>query len=220
MQQDNDGDTAAPVVDQPEPHPSTGPVIVYPYSPPPPPGAGPPADPPTEMKPTEGGDACDVDDDNDGITDNPRRDNCPLEANPDQKDSDFDGKGDVCDTQNGAPAATSADAAAPDDKTAPKASVSVPRSLRIGAIGRLLPVKVRCGEACSLDGWLMIKRRAVARGAAQVAAKGQTWVFLKFSKGTLKRIKRKGRATATFMLAAKDASGNRVAVQKRLTLRR
>lgn len=219
-QQDSDGDTKPPVAEQPAPHPSTGPVIVYPYSPPPPPGAAPPADAPTEMPPTEGGDACDVDDDNDGVTDNPKRDNCPFKANPDQKDSDFDGKGDVCDAQNGTPSVTSSNATDPNDKAAPRASVSVPRSLRIGEIGRLLPVKVRCSEACSLDGRLMVKRRAVARGAAQVAAKGQTWVFLKFSKGTLRRLERKGRANATFVLAAKDSNGNRVTVQKRLTLRR
>ena len=220
-QQDNDQDTDPPLAEQPAPHPSTGPVIVYPYTPPPPPGAGPPADTPTEMPPTEGGDSCDVDDDNDGVTDNPKRDNCPKHANADQKDSDFDGKGDVCDDQNGTPSATSAGAVDPNDKVAPKASVSAPRKVRFASIGRrTLAIKVRCSEACSLDGRLMVKRRAVARGAAQVAAKGQTWVFLKFSKGTLARLKRKGRVGATFMLAAKDSNGNRVAVQKRLTLRR
>jgi hypothetical protein len=44
------------------------------------------------------GDACDKDDDDDGIDDG--SDNCPLVANKDQKDTDDDGIGDVCDTDD------------------------------------------------------------------------------------------------------------------------
>ena len=41
------------------------------------------------------GDACDDDDDDDGVPDG--TDNCPLVENPDQSDGDVDGMGDVCD---------------------------------------------------------------------------------------------------------------------------
>ena len=44
---------------------------------------------------TSTGDACDNDDDNDGIEDN--SDNCPLVSNPLQNDTESDGVGDVCD---------------------------------------------------------------------------------------------------------------------------
>jgi hypothetical protein len=47
------------------------------------------------------GNACDSDDDNDGVLD--ANDNCPLISNPDQKDFDLDGIGDTCDPATGPP---------------------------------------------------------------------------------------------------------------------
>jgi len=51
-----------------------------------------------DQKDTDGdglGDACDDDDDNDGVKD--EDDNCPLDHNPDQADPDGDQLGSVCD---------------------------------------------------------------------------------------------------------------------------
>ncbi|HEX7174707.1 MAG TPA: thrombospondin type 3 repeat-containing protein [Pyrinomonadaceae bacterium] len=47
------------------------------------------------------GNACESDDDNDGVPDT--ADNCPLTPNPNQADFDGDGIGDTCDPQTGPP---------------------------------------------------------------------------------------------------------------------
>ena len=46
----------------------------------------------------DAGDVCDADDDGDGINDG--ADNCPLDPNPAQTDSNGNGIGDVCDNDN------------------------------------------------------------------------------------------------------------------------
>ena len=51
----------------------------------------------------DAGNACDTDDDGDGIDD--VADNCPLDANPQQSDADDDGIGDVCDVTDSSIAA-------------------------------------------------------------------------------------------------------------------
>jgi Thrombospondin type 3 repeat len=48
-----------------------------------------------DRDPTTGGDTCDTDDDNDGVTD--FEDNCQKDANKEQRDTDGDGIGDECD---------------------------------------------------------------------------------------------------------------------------
>jgi hypothetical protein len=254
-QKDTDGDMAAPVVDQPAPNPSVGPVRLYPYTPYAP-GVGAPTALPTDKPADVGGDVCDSDDDSDGVTDQPRRDNCRTVANKDQADSDFDGRGDACDTDDdndnaldgkdncplvsnsgqvdfdrdglgdacdpdGPKASTSGlQGGDPNDRKAPKVAVVTRTVLRFDELGRGLAIAVRCDEGCSLDGQLQVAGRRVSRGAAQIARRGNTWVFLSFTKQTFRKLTRKGRVVATFKLVAKDANGNRVLVRKRLTLRR
>ena len=217
-QADHDGDTAEPLVNEPAPHPSVGPLIVYPYTP-----AAPeqlPAPLPTDMPADQGGDACDVDDDGDGVTDNPKRDNCKLTPNPDQRDTDFDGAGDACDPTPNGPAAGAAGAVDPNDRTPPDVAVALPRAMRLEAVGRRLAVAVRCSEGCSLDGRLVVGKRIVARGSAQLERRARTFVFLDFSSRALRALRRKRSAVATFRLAAKDVNGNRAVAQKRIRLRR
>lgn len=72
-----------------------------------------PINPNPDQTDTDGdrlGNACDPDDDNDGVLDG--TDNCPIHSNPDQTDTDLDGAGNACDTDEADLAVTMA--ATPD----------------------------------------------------------------------------------------------------------
>lgn len=178
------------------------------------------------------GDVCDPDDDNDTIADT--ADNCPTVSNVDQKDSDGDKAGDACDPD--APKGGSLRGGDPNDKTAPTVRISVARTQRFAEILLGITVPVRCSEGCSVEGELMLDARTarrlklarsaaktpfvVARGAAQIEDKGSTFVFVKLSKASLKRLQKARRVRPNLRLTVKDANGNQTVKTLRLKLRR
>ena len=179
------------------------------------------------------GDVCDPDDDNDGILDT--ADNCALASNVDQKDSDGDKTGDACDPDapKGFGSLRGAD---PNDKTAPTVTIRVARKQRFAEILLGIAVPVRCSEGCAVEGELTLPNRTarklkiarrsasgpvvVARGAAQIEDKGLTFVFVKMSKTSLKRLEKARKLAPKLRVTAKDLNGNRTVKTLRLKLRR
>jgi hypothetical protein len=178
------------------------------------------------------GDVCDPDDDNDGVRD--AGDNCPFGANADQRDTDGDKLGDACDPDapKGGGVLGLAD---PGDKTPPKISLERLGTHRYSELGLGLPVRVRCSEGCVLEGTLVLpsaaarrlrvsagsgKAAVVARGAAQLAERGVTYVFLEISDRTLRRLRTAGALRLTLRVTAKDASGNSATARSPAGLRR
>jgi len=169
------------------------------------------------------GDACDLDDDSDAVLDD--KDNCPKVANHSQADADDDFIGDACD-----PDAPKASAGPPPtigpsgpvvvDNVAPKVSLSVGTTPRLEALGAGLAVPVVCNESCTLSSQLLTGGKVIARGSAQLGDAGRTYLFVRFTRGTLKRLARTPKIRPLLRVTAQDDAGNRTVVQRRLTLRR
>jgi hypothetical protein len=166
--------------------------------------------PATFRDPMTGGDACDVEDDNDKVSD--VNDNCPKVANADQKDSDGDGTGDVCD-----PVAGGASAGG----KAPRVQIrGLARSYRSGELRAGLAVPVRCSAACALAGTLRFRKAVLGRGFGGLEATGSTFVFVRLSAAARRRVARARRLGAKVTVRASDDVGHRMTLTRRVTLRR
>jgi thrombospondin type 3 repeat protein len=174
--------------------------------------------------PETGGDACDTDDDGDGVVD--VNDNCSKKVNQDQADRDGDGVGDVCDPNPNVPAFASGSAG--------------PLKLTISGLHRVqhLPeiqagvtVPVRCSHQCAIAARLTVTARGarklrigkttlLGRGFAGLDATGSTFVFVKLTKSAMSHIAKRGSARVTLRLTVTDNGGHRKVVTRRLTIRR
>ena len=179
----------------------------------------------TQRDPKTGGDTCDIDDDNDGVSD--VDDNCPKVPNPDQADSDGDGKGNKCDPQNDAPSAPAGPApvqAQAAAQTAPKLTiVGLSRTQHLAELRAGLAVPVRCTAPCAVNGELRLTRghALLGRGTAKTERAGLTFVFVRLTRSGRKRVARVRRTPATLLVAYGAADGNgRTLVRRSLVLGR
>ena len=174
--------------------------------------------------PRTGGDACDTDDDGDGVVD--VNDNCSKKVNPEQADRDADGVGDVCDPNPNV-------AAFSDGSSGPlKLTITSLHGVQhLPEIKAGVTVPVRCSHRCAIAARLTVDARTarklrmgrttlLGRGSAGLEATGSTFVFVKLTSSATSHIRRRGSVRATLRLTVTDDGGHRRVVTRRLTIRR
>jgi hypothetical protein len=213
-QQDNDSDTPPAIADAgvpPQGGNLTGPLRLYPATPY---QSGNALD--TDIPADKGGDACDVDDDNDGVYDkrapgHPGPDNCRDMPNPDQADGDRDEKGDLCDKE------FSASATAVAEVTVPKRLA--PRRFSEILAGLIVPVS--CSAACSLSAELARGASSIGRGTAYLSGGGTTFLIVRLPRKSLRNFDRKfHHFSAVLRVVTTSETPNRVVAIRRIRLSR
>jgi Thrombospondin type 3 repeat len=175
------------------------------------------------------GDLCDPDNDEDGEFD--AVDNCPFVYNYDQGDVDGDGRGTACDDFEVAPSGGGGGGPGGGrDDTAPALQLTLARTQRLRELGRSLPVEVRCDEGCTVRASLTVKRatarklgirsRTLASGSARLGDAGTTYVFMRFKRGTVRRLERARAVRAQLSVTGADSAGNGRSEDRPVRLRR
>jgi len=230
-QRDTDKDTPAPLIDVGPPaalprNPVLSydsPLRVYPSTP-----YGTAQPMPTDIPPDKGGDACDDDDDGDGVKDRRKGDkapdNCPVTPNPRQEDADGDGTGDACDpTPTGSGAVAGVKAAA--------IRARAPRRLRFDEVRLGIVVPVRCSARCQVAGQLLLDRRSARRirldrgtrslvlgqATAFLEGAGTTYLFVDVPRATLRKLARAFRRVRPLL---RVTAGGRLIAKRRVALHR
>jgi len=189
-----------------------------------------------ERDPVTGGDACDVDDDGDGIRD--VIDVCPKVGDKDQKDTDGDGVGDACDATPTVPNQVTGTPTGPSgsaSSVAPKLTVKGLRAVhRLPELNAGIAVPARCSAACTLTADLTADRKVarrlglkaktppatVSHGVGGLAAAGNTFVFLRLSKATRAKLRRVRTVRLVVKVVASDDVGRRSTVTRTVTIKR
>ena len=118
---------------------------------------------------------------------------------------------------------------APPDTTAPASTVKIRRTGLSRTLRRGFVAAVTCGEPCTVNAQLSIKRklakrrkvpRLVASGAARLATPGTTPVVLRFRRPVRRRLAGVRMLRAELVVSVRDAADNATEIDRSVTIRR